>query len=88
MRAGRADCGKCVAAVITRRLRRAGRSGGASRCRREGNSCKPNEADRIAGTLLEDMETRNLIMKAEVKGMNRVKRTRIVPGPNAPAEAE
>lgn len=51
-------------------------------------SGKPNDAERIAGTLLEDMEARGVIMKAEVKGANRNKRTRIVPGPKAPAEAE
>ena len=49
-------------------------------------SGKPNDAERIAGTLLEDMEARGVIMKAEVKGANRNKRTRIVPGPKAPAE--
>jgi hypothetical protein len=49
---------------------------------------KPNDAERIAGTLLEDMEARGVIMKAEVKDGNRNRRTRIVAGPKAPPEAE
>lgn len=48
--------------------------------------CKSNDSDRIAVTLLEDMEARGIIAKAEIKDSNRIKRNRIVPGPNAPAE--